>query len=160
MKKRENHQQGFTLIELIIVIILLSILSAVVLTRYINAAQQARIAKVQAIFGAIRTASALAKSACILDVGGASLNPTCTLTAGTVNMDGVQVAMINEYPAATLDGIIAATQLIPAADNIIVTPGNPLTIDIMGGTIPNCRVSYTAALAGFEPVYSMSITGC
>lgn len=159
-KNREKSQSGFSLIELVIVITIIGILSAVALSKYINIQSQARIAKAEAIYGTLRTAASLAKSSCIIDISGVSQSPTCTATGGTVNMDGTAVTMVNEYPDASLVGIIAATQLNPATDNITVTAGNPLTVDITGGTVPNCRVSYTAAIAGSAPVVAVTTTGC
>jgi len=159
-EKKEMLQSGFSLIELVIVITIIGILSAVALSKYINIQSQARTAKADAVYGAVRTAADLAKASCIIDVAGVSQNPTCTATGGTANMDGTAVAMVNEYPDASLVGIIAATQLNPATDNITVTAGNPLTIDITGGTIPDCRVSYTAALAGSAPVVTLTTSGC
>lgn len=163
MKAYRFKEVGFTLIELVTVITIVGILSAVAMSKYVNIQSQARIAKAQAIFGAMRTAATLAKSACILDLAGVSISPTCTVTGGTVNMDGTFVTMLNQYPDAALTGIIAATQLNPTLDGLIVSPpgASPLTLDIFGGTVPNCRVSYTAATAvGTQPVYNITTTGC
>ena len=151
---------GFTLIELVIVITIIGILSAVAFTLYVNIQSQARTAKASAIYGTIRTAANLAKSVCVLDISGVSAVPTCTPTGGTANMSDVLVDMVNQYPAATLSGIIAATQINPSADQVTVTVGNPLFIDINGGIVPNCRVSYTEALPGAMPVISLDVTNC
>ncbi len=159
-KNGKTSLSGFSLIELVIVISIVGILSAVALSKYINIQSQARIAKANAIYGSLRTAASLAKASCMLDVGGISQSPTCTTTAGTVNMDGTLVTMANEYPDATLTGIIAATQLNAATDNLTITAGNPLTIDVVGGTVPNCRISYTAAIAGSAPTFNLTTSGC
>jgi MSHA pilin protein MshA len=55
---------GFTLIELVVAITIIAILAAVALPRYINLQGQARAAKAQALFGAMRSAAALAKAQC------------------------------------------------------------------------------------------------
>lgn len=156
---------GFTLIELVIVITIIAILSAVAFSRYIDIQIQARIAKAQALYGAVRTAANLAKAECMLDVAGVSPSPTCTATGGTANMTGVLVTMQNEYPTADTTGIIAATQINPATDGVIITAGSttsPLTIEIVGAATPaNCAISYTAAVTpGSTPNITLVTSDC
>lgn len=155
------RSRGFTMIELLVVMVILAILSAVAFSKYVNMQSQARTAKAMAIYGSIREASSLAKAACTLDLAGVSTTPTCTSTAGTVDMDGTSVVMVNQYPDATLTGIIAATQLNTQADQVTITAGSPLTIDVNGGLVPECRISYTASAAvGTAPVITLVTTGC
>lgn len=177
----KNAQKGFTLIELIIVIIVIAILAAVAVSKYANLQSQARTAKAEAVYGAIRTAAALAKSLCVADLAGLTVPSTCTPTAGTVNMDGQLVDMVNQYPAATLAGIIAATQFnVPTApapslpytdttDGLVISvAGTTLTMQILGATTPaNCQVTYTEAPAvNASPTFSIvttvssTVSGC
>lgn len=170
MKSVRIHspESGFTLIELVIVITIIGILAAVALPRLIDAQRDARIAKANAIFGSIRSAVALARSRCELDLAGTAASVTtsnCTSTPPKVNMDGTMIDIVNRHPAATALGIDAAAALNPVSDGLTTGGGGSTrTFDVAGGTAPNCRITYQeATLSGAlisAPVISVVTTGC
>lgn len=128
-------QKGFTLIELVVVIVVLGILAAFAIPRYVNVAREARISAVTGIGGGLRSAVALAKAK-YLTVG--------NLAAVTVDMDGTLVtcAAGTGIPTGAAGGIGAAIQ---DTSGFTVVYGAVTTFRPTNGGSATCQASYTAA---------------
>lgn len=135
---KRNGQAGFTLIELIVVIVILGILAATALPKFSSLGGDARLASLQAAKGALSSTAAMAK-------GKFLVNTAAPLT--TLNVEGAIITYTttgNGYPKAN-------TELAKAAgltdDYLVLGPGTANT------------ASHTSVLADEVMIIPKSLTG-
>jgi MSHA pilin protein MshA len=138
-----NKKSGFTLIELIMVIVILGVLAAFALPRFANLGGDARGATIEALGGAIVAASNIAHAKQL--AGGKS-------GADPIDLEGAEdVTMKGGYPTADADGITIAAQVsivdytaTEDADNgAVVYTVKDYTQSVAAAALGACSVTYT-----------------
>ena len=169
----KKNNQGFTLIELIIVIVILGILAVTAAPRFLDLTGDARASTVQALEGSIKGASNLVNAKFI--VAG-----TSTIVTGTVDVlnDDVandntttddNVAVVNGFPSVAANGLARAIEV--EGDEYVARtigtetryyPEGMTNTDTSGSNFGSraCYATYTQATAGDRPTINSVTTGC
>jgi MSHA pilin protein MshA len=144
-----STQHGFTLIELVVVIVILGILAAFAVPKFMGLEGQARVAAVKSIGGSMESADSMAHG--IWEATAAPVSP--------LPINGVNVTFTNTYPAAAsmatlLDASTTQGYSSPVAGEYVPN----------GATAATCHATYAAAtVVGTQvvpPVVTYVTTNC
>jgi MSHA pilin protein MshA len=150
---------GFTMVELIVVIALLGILSAVALPRFIDVKSDATLAMMEGLVKAIQTSMNLTHSQ-------AFINGEHSLATNTMMVEGQSVNMVYGYPSGTVNGISAMIKTLPDGWQQRASVHNGAWVFWHGlieedAGVAQCYVRYRQSTgAGLAPVIDFESNGC
>jgi prepilin-type N-terminal cleavage/methylation domain-containing protein len=115
---KQRAEQGFTIIELVVVIAIIAILAAVALPKFVDLATDARTAAVAGVRGGFTAAVQVVHAKWLAGGTGA---------AGTVTMEGATTVNVNATGWPTVDNANATQNTAAKLYNLLMTtnlPGN------------------------------------
>ncbi len=130
-----KHQQGFTIIELIVVIVVLGILAATAIPRFANIGTEARIASMQGVAGSMNSAKEVIRAKWY--AAGSTTVSTVTTVDGTSVIVTTGTGTTAGYPTAA--GMVNALNV---SGNISCAAAGTVTTCTPSG-FASCAVTYT-----------------
>lgn len=140
-----KKQSGFTLIELVVVMVILGILAAVALPKFVDMGSQARIAKMQGALGAVKSANTLVHAKWL-----ALGSPTTAVSLGIPGVPLTADQLVNGYLAA------ANVQAVAGLDESYTVTVAEGVATVQDRTKTACSFTVAEAAANGEPSYGIA----
>ena len=126
---KNNPQKGFTLVELIIIIVILGILAAVAIPRYVDMRAEASDSTARAILGGLRDAATLVYTNRIVNAATTPIDMTAVLNQAqvsgydtySVSTDTLTLQISGQYYAY----LLVKTGGLPTGQPIVMVQGQP-----------------------------------
>jgi MSHA pilin protein MshA len=128
---KHNTQQGFTLIELVVVIVILGILAATALPKFVNLQGDAGTAAASGVAGALSSATVLNYSKRLISSGAAG---TTAMTSADVCTKANAEALVQGVTFTAATGVATGSgyNIGPASATCAANAGNVVTCAIQG----------------------------
>jgi len=169
MKNQMNKQKGFTLIELIIVIVILGILAVTAAPRFIDLQSDAKASTLKGVKAALQGASQLVYARAAID---GKLNGTLAAPESVTLASG-SVSTVNGYPnAATITSVALINTFVDldsedftviadtTSNQFLISLGDTSALDFAETETAGCLVSYTNAAANSSPTIVVDSDDC
>ncbi|WP_417705454.1 prepilin-type N-terminal cleavage/methylation domain-containing protein [Rheinheimera aquimaris] len=175
-----KRNQGFTLIELIIVIVILGILAVTAAPRFLNFASDARASALDGARGAMASAGSLVYGKAViagLQNGNACLAANGNVVAQTAGACAAgQIEVVDGFPAATIASVRNVAELDAAEWDVVLGTGadapgfgatdtsviiSPAGVPVSADQADACHAVYQqSAGGGAKPVITVHANGC
>lgn len=150
------NQQGFTLIELVVVIVILGILAVTAAPKFIDLTSDAKASTIEAVKGSLNSAADMAHAKALIE--GTEVGP--------LSIAGKSITFVNGYPSkASINDLMDIEITASSSDAVFVldTSGTSAATYSYKGvtTATSCQAVYTESTgSNIKPVITSNTSDC